>query len=165
MTCSCAKSSGGYHGERDTSGDTRQYLEDRVCTQRFDSPRKKPKCVWHDTRDLKLWVFVRQCVCEDVFGCTTEAQMVLKGNRCQTEGGVIWSCQNFVLRHSIRNFSKHDSETLLGKKQTPPWTPVRKFGQNMSVLLRIWNFSLVFFWLLHYLNCSWTLWCPSPEEV
>lgn len=39
MTCSCARSSEGYHRERDTSGDMWQYLEERVCTQHFDSPR------------------------------------------------------------------------------------------------------------------------------
>ncbi|MEQ2238019.1 hypothetical protein ILYODFUR_029096 [Ilyodon furcidens] len=85
MTCSRAKSSGGFRGERDTSGDTKQYLVDRVCTQRFDSPRKNQSVcdMAQETWNCEC-MYASGCVC--VFGCATEAQTVLKGNRCQTEG-------------------------------------------------------------------------------
>lgn len=113
MTCSCAKSSGGYRGERDTSGDTRRYLEDRVCTQRFDSSGKKKQkknkvCVTRHKRLGTVSVYMPV----GVFACL-DLQQRLRwcwkeiGVRLKVQRGVIWSCQNFVLRHSIRIFSKH----------------------------------------------------------
>lgn len=49
MTCSCARSSEGYGGERDTSGHMWQHVEDRVGIQRFDSSGKTKVCVTLET--------------------------------------------------------------------------------------------------------------------